>query len=72
MNVKDLITDALVISLSAALLWHFSNIWRYGEYLVGESNIIIRSLETLGLLFIFAFGVSKYINDLRRGLKRKG
>ncbi len=72
MNVKDLITDVLIISLSAALLWHFSNIWRYGEYLVGESNIIIRSLETLGLLFIFAFGVSKYINDLRRGLKRKG
>jgi len=72
MNVKDLITDVLIISLSAALLWHFSHIWRYGEYLVGESNIIIRSLETLGLLFIFAFGVSKYINDLRRGLKRKG
>ena len=72
MNVKDLITDVLIISLSAALLWHFSNIWRYGEYLVGESNIIIRSLETLGLLSIFAFGVSKYINDLRRGLKGKG
>jgi len=72
MNVKDLITDVLIISLSAALLWHFSNIWRYGEYLVGESNIIIRSLETAGLLFILGFGVSKYINDLRRGLKRKG
>lgn len=71
MNVKDLITDVLIISLSAALLWHFSNIWRYGEYLVGESNIIIRSLETLGLLFILGFGVSKYISDLRRGLKRK-
>ncbi len=72
MNGKDLITDVLIISLSAALLWHFSNIWRYGEYLVGESNIIIRSLETAGLVFILGFGVSKYINDLRRGLKRKG
>jgi len=71
MNVKDLVLDAVVIGLSAALLWHFSNIWRYGQYLVGEPNIAIRSLETAGLLLILAFGVSKYISDLRRGLKGK-
>jgi len=72
MNVKDLTLDAVIIGLSAALLWHFSNIWRYGQYLVGEPNIAIRSLETAGLLLILAFGVSKYISDLRRGLKGKG
>jgi len=71
MKVKDLALDAVIIGLSAALLWHFSNIWRYGQYLVGEPNIVIRSLETAGLLLILAFGVSKYISDLRRGLKRK-
>ena len=71
MNVKDLVLDAVVIGLSAALLWHFSNIWRYGQYLVGEPNIAVRSLETAGLLLILAFGVSKYISDLRRGVKRK-
>ena len=71
MNMKDLITNLLIIGLSGALLWHFSNIWRYGEYLIGESNLIIRSLETAGLLLILAFGVSKYISDLKRGLKRK-
>lgn len=69
--MKDLVFDTVVIGLSAALLWHFPNIWRYGQYLVGEPNIAIRSLETGGLLLILAFGVSKYIIDLRRGLKRK-
>jgi len=72
MNVKDLVFDAVIIGLSSALLWHFSNIWRYGQYLVGEPNIAIRSLETAGLLLILAFGVHKYISDLRRGLKGKG
>lgn len=71
MNVKDLVLDSAVIGLSAALLWHFSNIWRYGQHLVGEPNIAIRSLETGGLLLILAFGVSKYISDLRRGVQHK-
>jgi len=71
MNVKDLITDVVIISLSASLLWHFSNIWRYDEYLVGEPNIIIRSLETVVLLLILAFGVHRYISDLRRGEKKE-
>ena len=65
MNVKGLVLDTLIIGLSAALLWHFSNIWRYGQYLVQEPNIAIRSLETAMLLFILAFGVGKYISDLK-------
>lgn len=71
MTVRDFIIDLIIISQSSFLLWHFSNIWRHGEYLVGEPNIIIRSLETALLLAIFAFGVTKYISDLRRGMKRK-
>ena len=71
MNVKDLVLDAVVVGLSAALLWHFSNIWRYGQHLIQEPNIVILSLETAGLLFILAFGVSKCISDLRGGVKRK-
>ena len=65
MKVKGLVLDALVIGLSASLLWHFSNIWRYGQHLVEEPNIAIRSLETGGLLFILAFGVGKFISDLK-------
>jgi len=72
MNIKDLIAGGVIIGMSAALLWHFSNIWRYGQHLVGEPNIAILSLETAGLLVILGFGVSKFISDLRKGLKRKG
>ena len=65
MDIKHLIADGLIVGLSVALLWHFSNIWRYGQYLVGEPNIVIRSLETMGLLLILAFGVAKCISDLK-------
>ena len=65
MNVKGIVLDTLIIGLSATLLWHFANIWRYGQHLVREPNIAIRSLETAGLLFILAFGVGKYIGDLK-------
>ena len=65
MNIKALVVDAAMVGMSAALLWHFSNIWRHGQYLIGEPNIIIRSLETAGLLLIFAFGVTKLISDLK-------
>ncbi len=66
MKIKDLVFDAIVIGLSAALLWHFSNIWRYGQHMIGEPNIAIRSLETAGLVFILIIGVSRYISDLKR------
>ncbi len=65
MNVKDIIADGVIIGMSAAFLWHFSNIWRYGQYLVGEPNIVIRSLETAALLAILVFGIGKYISDLK-------
>jgi len=64
-NVKEVIADAALIGISAALLWHFSNIWRYGQHLVGEPNIAVRSLETVMLLAILVFGVSKFIGSLR-------
>ena len=65
MNVKDFAIDTAVIGLSAALLWHFSNIWRYGQHLIQESNTIILTLETAGLLLILGFGVTKLVSDLR-------
>jgi len=65
-SLKDLTADALLIGLSAALLWHFTNIWRYGEYLIAEPNVFIRILETAGLVLILIFGVGRYIGDLKR------
>jgi len=65
MNMKTCIIDALVIGLSAALLWHFSNIWRYGQHLIQEPNTIVLTLETAGLFLILGFGVIKLIGDLK-------
>ncbi len=66
MSIKDLIADGAIIGMSTALLWHFSNIWRYGQHLIQEPNTVILSLETTGLLLILIFGISKYISDLKR------
>ena len=70
MSVKDVIANGVIIGMSGVLLWHFLLIWRYERYLVGEPNIIIRSLETAGLVFIFVFGISKYITDLKRAIEK--
>ncbi len=66
MKLKDLIGDTLVIGMSTALLWHLLNIWRYGQYLAGEPNMLIRSLETAVLLIILVFGTAKFVTDLKR------
>ena len=66
MSLKDVVSNAMIIGLSGALLWHFSNIWRYGQYLIQEPNIVIRSLETAGLLIILIFGIVKYVSDVKR------
>ena len=72
MNLKDLIADGVIIGMSLALLWYFSNTWRYGQHLIQEPDIVILSLETAGLLLILAFGVSKYISDLKNLKERDG
>lgn len=64
MDTKHLIADAIIIGMSAALLWYFSNIWRYGQYFAVEPNIVIRSLETVVLLAILVFGINKFIGSL--------
>ncbi len=63
--MKTCIIDALVIGLSAAALWHFSNIWRYGQHLIQEPNTLVLTLETAGLLLILGFGVIKLAGDLK-------
>jgi len=64
--MRDIIADSLVIGMSASFLWHFSNIWRYGQHLIQEPNMVVKSLEMAGLLFISAFGIYKLVYDLRR------
>jgi len=64
--MKNVIANGAIIGMSAVLLWHFSNIWRYGQHLIQEPNIVILSLETAVLLLILIVGISKYISDLRK------
>jgi len=71
MSLKDVFRDALIIGMSGALLWHFSNIWRYGQYLIQEPNIVILILETTGLLVILIFGTSKFISGIKRETWRR-
>lgn len=65
-STNDLAADVLVISLSVSFLWLISNIWRYDKFLMGEPNLLIRSLETAWFLLILAFGIGKCISDVRR------
>ena len=71
MNIKDVIHNALLIGLSGALLWLFSNIWRYGPHIIQEPNKVILILETAVLLFIFIYGISRYISGLKREIERR-
>jgi len=48
MRLKDAIADGMIVGLSAALLWHFFNIWRYGQHLIQEPNMLVKTLETAG------------------------
>jgi len=70
-TMRHAIGNGLIIGLSAALLWHFSNIWRYGQYVVGEPNIVILSLETAGLVAILIFGISNFISSMKRESRKE-
>lgn len=70
-TIREIIVDALLIGMSSALLWHFSNIWLYEKHFIAEPNIWIRSIETVGLLIILIFGIGKYIRDLRSAVSSR-
>jgi len=66
MQIKCLACAVLVISLSVASLWHFSNIWIYGTHLIQEPNKWILTAETVMLLTILLFGLYVLISEARR------
>ena len=65
--MKSIAADIMLIGLSASLLWHFSNIWRYGNHLIGEPNIVILSVETAGLLSVTVIRFAKDLPPLGWG-----
>lgn len=53
---RRLLAYSTLAGTSLALLWHFSNIWRYGEYLIAEPNRAVLVGETALLVVIAGFG----------------
>jgi len=63
--MRDWLTNAIVIGLSAVLLSHFCMIAIHGSFLIREPNIIILSSEITGLLAILSFAVVNMIRIWR-------
>lgn len=64
-DVSSVLTNGLLIGLSAALLWHFAGIWQYGEYLIAEPSQPVLIAETVGLVAVLVFGVYRFIQNLK-------
>ena len=69
MSRWHIVGDIVVIGLGSALLWHLTNIWRFGQHLIQEPNTIILVVETIGCAVFVAFGLIKIIIDSKRTLK---
>ncbi len=60
-TVKSLpLCAILTVALSMALLRHFSNIWRYGQYIIQEPNIVVLVLETLMMILSAIIGLVSF------------
>lgn len=69
--MRGYITGTLIVGLSLALLWHFSNIWLYGQHIIQEPNKTILIAETILLLGILIFGFYIMITELKRRATKK-
>ena len=65
--MRRILISLCTIAVSLALLWHFSNIWRFGEHIIREPNIVILISETLLLIGILLFGIYSFIKELKGG-----
>ena len=52
---------ALVVGLSAALLWAFLNIWRMGSYRIHEPNTLVLIFETVLLGGVLVYGAVSFV-----------
>jgi len=71
MKLRYVIVRAGTIACGLALLWHFSNIARYGEHLIQEPIPVILILEIIGLIILLVFACLNLARDIRREYKRR-
>lgn len=62
---SSVIADTLIFGMGAALLWHFSYIWRYGEFYVREPNTAVLTGETILLAAVTVFGLFRVLKDIQ-------
>ncbi len=66
--MKEIIKLALIVGMSAALLWVFWGIWLRGSHHLQEPNRLILSGETLMMVAILLFGLYEFVRTL--GIRR--
>jgi len=64
--MREGLAYSMVIGMSAAFLWHFGNIARFGTHLIQEQNSIILTSEIVMLCAVFIFGLVSFVELLRR------
>jgi hypothetical protein len=64
--MREIIKPALIVGMSAALLWVFWRIWLRGSHYVQEPNRLILTAETLMMVTILLFGLYEFIRVVTR------
>ncbi len=62
---SELLSSTLLVALSVAFLWHFSNIVRFGRMYIQEPNPVILYTEIILLLSIATWGIWRVVRFLR-------
>lgn len=63
----SIIIRILLIAVSAGLLWHFSNIWRFGSHYIQEPSLGILLFETLGVAAILILAILNFVKQISKG-----
>ena len=71
--MREIIKPALIVGMSAALLWVFWGIWLRGSHYVQEPNRLILAAEILMMVTILLFGLYEFIRVVvtRRDRERR-
>jgi hypothetical protein len=69
MMLLALTSGIINVGLSVFVLWHLSNIFRYGEFTIFESNPLILLAETIATIAFLAFGIYLFIYFYRRSIR---
>ena len=64
--MREIIKPALIVGMSAALLWVFWGIWLRGSHYVQEPSRLILTAEILMMVITLLFGLYEFIRVVTR------